>query len=201
MLPKPPRRITINAMTVARRHERDSSTFKVCRRLIFFANPMSTRIILIIAAAAFLDLFAVGCASQRVTVAYVDRQFKPPVRGVQPVLEGSINGVPGRFVIDTGAMAPMLSQTAIERCGITAIPSEGFGLGVGGKIALLQATNVTFRVAPDFAIHWRTIMVFSKDISVPSETNDDFFGILDYRTLEAWHAVMDMKNKTITLTK
>jgi hypothetical protein len=162
---------------------------------------MHTHTILAIAATAFLELLSTGCASHRVTLDYTDSHLKPPARGVQPVLEGSINGVSGHFVIDTGAMGATLTATAVQRCGIAVTPSDGFAIGVGGKVAMMQATNVTVRLAQDVTIHWPIILVLPKGHSNPADTNDDFFGILDYRTFAVRHAVMDMKQKTITLTK
>ena len=52
-------------------------------------------------------------------------------------------------------------------------------IGVGGKVAMMQATNVTIRLAEDFSIHWPVILVLPKGLSNPPGTNDDFFGILD----------------------
>lgn len=66
---------------------------------------------------------------------------------------------------------------------------------------LMEATNVTIRLAQDYTIHWQHIAVLPQMSSGSDGTNDMFLGILDYRTFAVRHAVMDMKNKTITLTK
>jgi hypothetical protein len=143
-------------------------------------------------------MVAGGCAPHRITLDYYDRPVEPPFKDVEPVLDGSINNVSGYFVIDTGSMRATLTQSAIARCGIDTFPGGGVGMGVGGKIALMEATNVTIRFAKDYAIHWQRIPVFPK---MPSDTNALFFGVLGYPTLAERHAVMDTKHKTITLSK
>jgi hypothetical protein len=104
-------------------------------------------------------------------------------------------------VIDTGAMAPTLTQAAIEHCGIAAVSSEGFAIGVGGRIPLMQATNVEVRLPQGVTFHWSTIPVLPKFEGPPPDSTEVFFGIIDYGTFAARGAVMDMRRKTITLTK
>jgi hypothetical protein len=138
-------------------------------------------------------LFA-GCAANRVTLGYTYGRWLP-------VLDGSINGISGHFVIDTGSSAPMLTQTAIERCSIALTTNHGSGYGVGGKIEPMLATNVTISLTQGVTFHLRSVAVFPKLGDKSANTNSDFFGIIDYRTLAARGAVMDMTRKTITLTK
>jgi hypothetical protein len=154
----------------------------------------------------FLGVFLIwivsGCASRRVTISYVDVHYKPPVYGYQPIIEATINGVSGHFLIDTGAMAPALSKTAVSRCGLAVTPSKGYITGAeGGNITMMQATNVTVRFSQGVAIHWPIVLVFSGDIPQPAGTNDTCLGVLDYGSLRAHGAILDMKQKTITLTK
>src|SRR5262245_39314271 len=70
-----------------------------------------------------IALASSGCAlvSQRhsrfegetaVTIPYKEGWFG------RPVIEGSINGVRGKFLIDTGANEPVLTMRAIDECGI-----------------------------------------------------------------------------------
>jgi hypothetical protein len=152
--------------------------------------------------AVVLSCLLTGCISHRIAISYVDLHYPPPIMGDQAVIPASINGVSGHFVIDTGAMAPALTTTAVQRCGLKAIPGQGFAVDAwGGKVKMMQATNVTVKLAPDFVIHWPSVLVLPKDISKPPGTNDNFFGIIDYHTLQEGQAVMDMKHKTITLTQ
>src|ERR1035437_2360351 len=151
---------------------------------------------------AFLCWMVSGCASHRVTISYVDVHSKPPAYGCQPIIEASINGVTGHFVIDTGAMGPTLTKTAVSRCGIAVTPSKGYIVGAGGgNIPMMQATNVTVRIWQGVAIHWPIVLVFPSGLPQPPGTNDNFFGLLDYGSLRAHNAVLNMKHKTITLTK
>ena len=169
---------------------------------LFSLGIMITRTIHGFFLAAILNCIVSGCASHRVTISYVDVHYKPPAYGYQPIIEASINGVSGNFVIDTGAMGPALTKTAVSRCGIAVTPSQGYIVGAGGgNVRMMQATNVTVKISQDCAIHWPTVLVFSGDLAQPKGTNDNFFGILDYGSLRAHSAVLDMKQKTITLTK
>lgn len=156
--------------------------------------------------AALLGAVTFGCASDRatlnrVTLNYHDRIVPPPFLGVQPVLDGSINNVSGYFVIDTGAMGTALTQSAIQRCGLSALPSKAFAVGIGGRMTMTEATNVTIRLAQDYTMHWQRIPVLPQMSSSSETTNDSFLGILGYQTLVALHAVIDVNNKTITLSK
>jgi hypothetical protein len=165
---------------------------------------MILRIIFAVLFAAILSYLAIGCASQSqsVTISYRDQHYQPPAYGYQPIIKASINGVSGYFVIDTGAMGPVLNSTAARRCGIAVMPSEGYIIGAGsGNVSMMQATNITVKFSQGFVIHWPLVLVLQGELATPAGTNDNFFGILDYRTLRANHAVLDMKNKTITFTK
>jgi len=111
-----------------------------------------------------------------------------------PIIEASINGVTGPFVIDTGATIPMLTMTGARRCGISpslkpAAKADTWGL----QIDMKMATNVWLQFAPGFVVHWPKVLVHPEE--------DVTFGILDYGTLKAGHAVIDVNQKTITMTK
>jgi hypothetical protein len=151
---------------------------------------------------AILSCWATGCVSHRVTIAYADWHYPPPVQGHQPVIDASINGVSGHFVIDTGAMGPVLTITAVHRCSIGVTSSHGSVVGADGdKMKMLEATNVTVRFSNNYVIHWPVILVLPNDLATPPGMNGTLFGVLDYQTLRTHGAVMDMKQKTITLTK
>jgi hypothetical protein len=162
---------------------------------------MNSRTLFTYLVATLFVILILGCASQSVTLGYHDQTVAAPFRGVRPVLNGSINNISGYFVIDTGAMGTTLSQTAMERCGISAFPSGDVAIGIGGKTTMMEATNVTILLAEDYMIHWQRIAVLPQMSSGPDATNDIFLGILGYQTFAVRHAVMDMKNKTITFTK
>jgi hypothetical protein len=172
---------------------------------------MTTRTIHVIVAAALLNFLATGCVSQRsavlfdgagqITVAYVDT-YSQPIYATRPTVEATINGVSGRFVVDTGAAGPSLTMTAVRRCGIAVAPSRVMGVDAwGGRVALLSATNIIVKLAPDFSIHWPAILVLPGEVDKQSGWDENFFGVLDYRTLRAGHAVIDMKQKTLTLAR
>jgi len=114
--------------------------------------------------------------------------------GGHPVIEASINGVSGFFLIDTGAAGPMLTANGARRCGISSEPAGDKGVDLGGdQFALERATNVTIEIGRWFSLHYNTILVSPKE--------DDHLGVLDFGTLESLHAVMDMGKKTITFAR
>ena len=131
--------------------------------------------------------------ANQVTIPYTDAYGVLRYEG-HPTIEVSINSVTGRFIIDTGATVPILNMTAVRRCGIQLssepAKTEDFW---GDKVGMKLATNITVRLAPNFTVHWPKVLVHPGD--------DAYFGILDYGTLKAGHAVMDMKQKTITITR
>jgi len=111
-----------------------------------------------------------------------------------PIIEASINGVTGPFVVDTGTTIPILTMTGARRCGVPVssapvLKGDTWGEQVGMKLA----TNVSLRLAPGFVVHWPKVLVH------PGE--DVTFGTLDYGTLRAGHAIIDTKQKTITMTR
>jgi hypothetical protein len=73
--------------------------------------------------------------------------------------------------IDTTAMVPTLTHTAIERCGIDAIPSENFTIGISTKVVALKATKVTVCLAQDFTIHWQSVSVLPIGFANPADTS------------------------------
>ena len=112
-----------------------------------------------------------------------------------PVVRGSINGVSGNFIIDTGASIPILGILAARECRFTPFwppASDRTNSFWGEKIRMMKATNIVAEFAPGFSVHWPEVLVSGEN---------EFFGIIDYRTLKEANAVIDTKNKTITVTK
>jgi hypothetical protein len=142
-------------------------------------------------AAVFLICLCGGCASHQVTISYFDSEE-------HAMVSASINGVSGKFAIDTGAPGSCLTMSAVRRCGIGYTHGHHAVMGIEGKLELLDATNIIVKLAPDFEMHFPRMPILP-DGSV--QTNGDFFGLIGYKTLANRHAVLDMKHKTITLTK
>ena len=57
---------------------------------------------------------------------------------------------------------------------------------------MMKATNIVMELAPGFTVHWSEVLVSGEE---------EFFGIVDYRTLKAANAVIDTRNRAITFTK
>jgi len=132
--------------------------------------------------------------AKRVTIPYSEAPYC--LHG-HPGIEASINGVSGLFMIDTGTVAPMLSRQAVRLCSLNVGPSSGKWWNGESAAPMEVATNVTVWLTPRFAIHWSGVAVLSEE----HKADTNFFGFLDYGTLQAAHAVMDMKKKTITLNQ
>jgi hypothetical protein len=131
---------------------------------------------------------------QPITISYTDTLG---VAGLEdhPFIRGSINGVSGNFVVDTGSFAPMLTIAAARRCGFQAFwppASEKTNSFWGEKIRMMKATNIVVELAPGFTVHWPELLVSGEE---------EIFGIVDYRTLKAANAVIDTRNRTITFRK
>ena len=70
-----------------------------------------------------------------------------------------------------------------------ALKADTWGL----EIDMKMATNVSLQLAPGFVVHWPKVLVH------PGE--DVTFGTLDYGTLKAGNAVIDVQQKTVTMSK
>jgi len=139
--------------------------------------------------APYVELRATNTIKIRYSDSYGLARFRD-----HPIIEASINGVIGPFVIDTGATIPILNMTAVRRCGISV--SAGpvkTGDFWGDQVGMKLATNVSLQLAPGLVVHWPKVLVH------PGE--DVTFGTLDYGTLRAGHAVIDTNQKTITMTR
>jgi hypothetical protein len=154
----------------------------------------------IIVATCLLSCLAIGCVSDQHKLSYFDSDGGRMVHDVHPTIIGSINGVLGHFMIDTGASGQYLSMTAARRCGIAVTASQRFSVDASGnRIPLMQATNVTIKLSRDVEIYWPLVMVLES--SNQDSMDQSFFGILDYETLVSAHAVLDTKHKTLTVGK
>ena len=167
---------------------------------LFSLGVMFARAIISIVATGLISCLAAGCASGQRKISYSDSDSGRMVHGVHPVVIGSINGVSGHFLIDTGASGQYLSMTAVRRCGIAVTPSQRFSVDAwGNHIAMLEATNVTVKLSHDVEIRWPLVMVLTS--SNEDSIDQNYFGILDYETLESAHAVLDTRHKTLTIEK
>ncbi len=145
-----------------------------------------------------------GCASHprpaillagtnEVTIPYRDDYGLLRYEG-HPAVEASINGVTGHFIIDTGATIPMLTMTGARRCGVSLIPATKELVPFwDGKAEVQVATNVAVTLGSTLTVQWPKVIVHPGF--------DVYFGIIDYGTLKAGHAVIDVRQKTIKMTR
>jgi hypothetical protein len=147
-----------------------------------------------------LSCIAIDCASRQRKLSYFDSDDGRMVHDVHPIVVGSINGISGHFLIDTGASGQYLSMTAVRRCGIAVTPSQRYSVDAwGNRIAMMEATNITVKLSHDVEIRWPRVMVLTS--TNEDSINQNFFGVLDYETLESAHAVLDTNHKTLTISK
>ena len=131
--------------------------------------------------------------SNEVTIPYRDDYGLPRYEG-HPAVEASINGVTGHFIIDTGATIPMLTMTGAQRCGVPLVPATKESVPFwDGKADVRVATNVTVTLGRTLTVHWPKVVVHPGF--------DVYFGIIDYGTLKAGQAVIDVNQKTIRMTR
>ena len=131
--------------------------------------------------------------TNQVTIPYRDDYGLLRYEG-HPALEASINGVTGFFIIDTGATIPMLTMTGAHRCGVPLIPGSKETVPFWDEnVNMKVATNVAVTLTPSVTVHWPKVLVHPGFSS--------FFGIIDYGTLKAGHAVIDLNQKTIRMTR
>src|SRR6185436_6180318 len=157
------------------------------------ANSPTLRAIFQFVVVACVASAATGCSSPKrptiiinsqkpITISYTDT-LGPTLYEDHPFIRGSINGVAGNFLVDTGCFSPILSLTAARQCGFKAFwapPSERTNKFWGEDLAMMKATNIVVELAPGFTVHWPEALVSGQE---------NFFGIVDYRTLKAAHAV------------
>lgn len=110
----------------------------------------------------------------------------------------SINGQKGEFLIDSGADGPAITQLCVDRCGIRTSAGEPRDVTLnlwGNVIATDIAEDVAVQLHPDVTLRWSRVVIFRGKIL------DGIFGILDYNTLRATNALIDVRNKTLTFRK
>ena len=111
-----------------------------------------------------------------------------------PHIMASINGVTGMFIIDTGATVPILTKMGARKCGIEVSSNRGTKLETwDGRGHAEVISNVTVRLTPQVAVTWKRAVLHPGDA--------EFFGIIDYASLKAARALIDMERKTITLRR
>lgn len=116
------------------------------------------------------------------------------MRGNQPLLEGSINGQPVKFLLDTGAFSAVLFRDAAERLNL---PQKGItGLrsyGVGGDAHVSVATVRTLTLDH--------IVVNGMEFSVVSTTSSgtsDVVGVLGEDFFSHYDVDFDLAHSKIT---
>ena len=111
-----------------------------------------------------------------------------------PYIEGSLNGVRGAFVIDTGANEPVLTMTAVRRCGISFSENTSGAVDTdAGVISVKRVRGATVELAPGVTVHWSNVYVDPRDYP--------WLGLIDYKTLKACHATVNSSDKTITICR
>jgi hypothetical protein len=108
-------------------------------------------------------------------------------------VKGSIRGVTGEFVIDTGCCEPpVLSLNCARACGIPlGNKTNVVHILLGVEIQVTEATDITIELSPGLTIRWPTVWVDMAD--------RPWLGIIDYPTLELFHAVIDTEKRTIDM--
>lgn len=116
------------------------------------------------------------------------------MHGNQPLLEGSINGQPVKFLLDTGAFSAILSREAVERLNL---PQKGInGLrvyGVGGDAHASVATVRTLTL-DHIVVNGMEFIVTAGAIS----GGDDVVGVLGEDFFSHYDVDFDLAHSKIT---
>ena len=113
----------------------------------------------------------------------------------RPVIEGSINGVHGKFLIDTGASVPLLTTRAVQQGKILLSSKTRLSKFIGD-----DAPSKFRRVEGDVILNLAKVNIIWSDVFVaPGLDREEWLGVIDYQTLKTAYAVIDVKKKTITL--
>jgi hypothetical protein len=126
-------------------------------------------------------------------------QYSDEVQAGQlhPVIEGTINNIKGKFLIDTGVSDLVLTMRAIRACGIP-LRKETGEVGTIGDRSPTRLMKVDGIVKIEFGPH---VVVTCGNVYVTEGMGSDmWFGLLDYRTLSAAHAVINVEEKTVTFS-
>jgi predicted aspartyl protease len=113
-----------------------------------------------------------------------------------PVVQGSFNGVRGDFLIDTGANEPILTMKAVRECRIPLAEGKRSEAFVGDD------RPKQFGIAKGkvrIEIEGATITVGNASV-VSGMGSDAWFGLIDYHTLKACHAVINVNERSLTLS-
>jgi len=116
---------------------------------------------------------------------------------LHPVIDGTINNIQGKFLIDTGASDPVLTMKAIRACGIP-LRKETGAVGTIGDRFPTRLMKVDGIVKIEFGPH--VVVTCGNAYVTEGMGSDIWFGLLDYRTLSAANAVINTEEKTVTFS-
>jgi hypothetical protein len=153
-----------------------------------------------------LVLIGTGCSllsgHPRVSATATDRvviHYEENLQGSEwrPVIEVLIDGHRGKFLVDSGAGVPVLTMEAVRECKLP-LSGKTHRLGFVGndKPGLVNQVDgsVVLEIGAGVSITWTNPYVVS------GVGSDDWFGLLDYKTLRAAGAIIDTKQRTVTFS-
>ena len=158
-------------------------------------KPLPMLLPLLVSSCSTFSEVHLNYARKEATIPYRDTTGPLRLRN-HPRITVSINGHRGEFLIDTGADGPAVTQRCIDRCGIRTSAGEPGDVTLnlwGTVIATDVAEDVAVQLHPDLTLRLSRVVVFR------GELLDGIFGVLDYNTLRALNAVIDVRQKTITV--
>ena len=151
-------------------------------------------------------LIGTGCSllsgHPRVSATATDRvviHYEENLQGSEwrPVIKVSINGQRGKFLVDSGAGVPVLTMDAVRKCKLP-LSNRTHRLGFVGNdkpgVVNQVEGSVVIEIGAGVSVTWTNPYVVS------GLGSEDWFGLLDYKTLRAAGAVIDMKQKTVTFS-
>lgn len=131
-----------------------------------------------------------------------------PVRNVRPghqLVEASINGVTGDFVLDTGANVTVVSASQVERFGLS--PESGGALGSGlarfaGTTGTARQVGVDAFVIGEVPIRQQRVLVADLDqllATLGQVAGREVSGVIGQDVLEQHRAIIDVARPMLYL--
>ncbi|TFW19326.1 hypothetical protein E4L96_11890 [Massilia arenosa] len=87
--------------------------------------------------------------------------------GLQPAVEGKINGKPAAMLIDTGSTWTLITPTAVGTYGLSQRASGEYVTGIGGRSRVYQSRVADFSIGP-VTVHNRWLRVLGEMAGEPS---------------------------------
>ena len=106
-------------------------------------------------------------------------------------LDAVVNGVNGRFLLDTGAQDSCIHRASLEKFGLEAETDSGDARGIGGRVDVKRTEVLSFVIGGKIAVEPGPINVVMDDNAV------DFDGVIGMNLLDRLRVTVDFGDDTL----